>query len=236
MIEVRPELIAFDLDGTLVDSAPDLARSVNAMLETFGRPPVRLEKVRAWIGNGTSMLVQRALTGELEPTVEPKDLAEALAWFLDFYAAHLCEHGGLFPGVLEGLRKLKEEGYKTACITNKLSRFTLPLLEQLGVSPYLDFIACGDQFGRLKPDPLPLLETARRLGAEPERSLMIGDSDNDVKAARAAGYGVLCVGYGYRGDRALDELGADGLIDSIADLPPLLKRLPSDDGRWRRPR
>lgn len=226
MIGFRPELIAFDLDGTLVDSAPDLARAVDAMLESLGHAPAGLERARGWIGNGADMLIKRAMTGQMWPESEPEDFPEAMRLFLEFHEAHLCERGSLFPGVLEGLRDLKAEGYTTAVITNKLSRFTGPLLEQLDLTGYLDFIGSGDQFERIKPDPLPLLKTAELFGAAPERCLMVGDSHNDVQAARAAGYAILCVPYGYRGAGATPEqLGADGILDSIGELPALLKRL-----------
>lgn len=225
MIGFRPELIAFDLDGTLVDSAPDLAWAVDAMLESLGRAPVGLERARGWIGNGTDMLIKRAMTGEMWPESEPEEFQEGMRLFLEFHEAHLCERGGLFPGVLAGLQGLKAAGYATAVITNKLARFTEPLLERLGIAGYLDFIGSGDQFERIKPDPLPLLKTAERFGARPERCLMVGDSGNDVRAARAAGYAILCVPYGYRGEVATPEqLGADGILDSIGELPALLKQ------------
>jgi phosphoglycolate phosphatase len=225
MIGFRPELIAFDLDGTLVDSAPDLAWALDAMLARLGRPPVGLERARGWIGNGVDMLIKRAMTGQMWPESEPEDFQEGMRLFLEFHEAHLCERGSLYPGVLEGLRDLKAEGYATAVITNKLARFTEPLLDQLGLTGYLDFIGSGDRFERIKPDPLPLLKTAERFGARPERCLMVGDSANDVRAARAAGYAILCVSYGYRGEVATPEaLGADGILDSIGELPAILKR------------
>lgn len=220
----QPELIVFDLDGTLVDSAPDLAFAVDAMLERLGLPPRGLQEVRAWIGNGVSMLVKRALSGQMQPDKEPERFGEGLAAFTEIYAAHLCERGGLFPGVLEGLRELKRQGFRLAVVTNKPSRFTLPLLEQLGVAGYLDYIGCGDHFEQHKPHPEPLLKTAARFGVRPEHALMIGDSANDVRAARAAGYGVLVVSYGYCSAARVEDLHADGVIHSLAELPELLKQ------------
>jgi len=220
----RPDLIVFDLDGTLVDSAPDLAFAVDAMRSRLGLPPHGPEKVRSWIGNGVSMLVKRALTGEMHPQGEPERFAEGLALFSEFYAAHLCERGGLFPGVLEGLGELKRLGYRLAVLTNKHSLFTLPLLEQLGVDAYMDFIGCGDQFDRHKPHPEPLLKTAEKFGFAPEECLMVGDSENDVQAARAADFDIVCVTYGYRRCERAEDLEADALIHSIAELPELLKQ------------
>ncbi|MCU0735328.1 MAG: phosphoglycolate phosphatase [Methylotetracoccus sp.] len=215
----KPALIAFDLDGTLVDSAPDLADAVDAMLATLGRPSAGVEKVRTWIGNGVTMLVKRALTGEMWPAGDPPGFTEALSRFLNRYQTYVCERSRLYDGVLEGLKALKARGYRTACITNKHSRFALPLLRQLGVAAYLDYIGCGDQFDKPKPDPDPLLKTAERFSVEPEDCLMVGDSDNDVKAARAAGFGILCVSYGYRNVDRAEDLHPDGVIPSLAALP-----------------
>ncbi|WP_082411835.1 HAD-IIIA family hydrolase, partial [Methylogaea oryzae] len=170
------------------------------------------------------MLVKRALTGEMWPEGEPERFDQALPLFMEIYAAHVCDRGGLFPGVLEGVAELKRQGYKLAVLTNKHSKFTLPLLEQLGVAAYMDYIGCGDQFDKHKPHPEPLLKTAERFGVRPEQCLMVGDSTNDVQAARAAGYGILVVPYGYRSCERVEDLGADGVIDSIAQLPALLRR------------
>lgn len=221
---IHPALIVFDLDGTLVDSAPDLAYAADAMLAQLGLPARGVEAVRGWIGNGVPMLVKRALTGAMWPEGEPERFDEALGIFMQVYGDHVCERGGLFPGVLEGIAELKHQGYKLAVLTNKHSRFTIPLLEQLGVAAYMDYIGCGDQFDKHKPDPEPLLKTAERFGVRPEHCLMVGDSANDVQAARAAGYGILVVPYGYRSCERAEDLGADGVIDSIAQLPALLRR------------
>jgi phosphoglycolate phosphatase len=219
----KPELVVFDLDGTLVDSASDIAYSVDAMLEALGRSPVGEPRVRGWIGNGVGMLVKRALTGEMWPEGEPPGFGEALPLFMDTYEAHLCDRSRLFDGVAEGLARLKAEGYRLACNTNKNSRFTLPLLDRLGVSRYLDFIGCGDQFGKHKPDPEPLLKTAEHFGVEPSRCLMVGDSANDARAARNAGFMLVCVPYGYHGGAGVEILEPDAIVASIAELPALFK-------------
>lgn len=220
----KPALIVFDLDGTLVDSAPDLAHAADAMLARLGLPACGVDAVRGWIGNGVPMLVKRALTGELWPEGEPERFEEALGVFMQVYGDHVCERGGLFPGVLEGVAELKRQGYKLAVLTNKHSRFTIPLLEQLGVAQWMDYIGCGDQFDKHKPHPEPLLKTAERFGLKPGQCLIVGDSANDVQAARAAGYGILVVPYGYRSCGRAEDLGADGVIDSIARLPDLLRQ------------
>jgi phosphoglycolate phosphatase len=220
----RPDLIVFDLDGTLVDSAPDLAFAVNTMLARFGLPTRGEDQVRGWIGNGAPMLVKRAMTGEMWPYNEPERFDEAVDLFMQVYGDNMTERGGLFPGVLEGIRELKQRGCRLAVLTNKHSRFTVPLLEQLDVTPYMDYIGCGDQFEKLKPAPEPLLKTAERFAIKPEQCLMIGDSSNDVRAARAAGYGILVVSYGYHDCERVEDLQADGVIHSIAELPDLFKQ------------
>jgi phosphoglycolate phosphatase len=219
----RAELIVFDLDGTLVDSAPDLAYCADTMLGRMGRAPAGLERVRGWVGNGVAMLVKRALTFEMWPQGEPEGFAEALPLFMALYADNVCERSRVFPGVLEGIHALKAEGYTLACVTNKHSDFTLPLLEKLGVAQFLDYVGCGDQFQHHKPHPEPLLKTAERFGLTPDQCLMVGDSENDVEAARSAGYRIVCVTYGYRRCPNPENLNADALIESIADLPAFLQ-------------
>jgi phosphoglycolate phosphatase len=217
----RPSLIVFDLDGTLVDSAPDIAYSVDAMLEKLGLPPVGEGPVRHWIGNGPAMLVKRALTGEMWPVGEPARFAEAYPIFMAVYEANMCDRSRLFPGVAEGLAALRVAGYKLACNTNKNSVFTLPLLDHLGIAGCFDFTGCGDQFTKLKPDPEPLLRTAEYFGLEPAACVMVGDSANDGEAARRAGFGFVAVPYGYHGGAGVDVLGPDAVVGSIADLPTL---------------
>jgi phosphoglycolate phosphatase len=221
MLARKPELIVFDLDGTLVDSAPDIAYAVDTMLTRLNRPQAGEQKVRGWIGNGVAMLVKRALTGEMWPEAEPLGFDEALPLFMDIYEANICDRSRLFDGVAEGLAQLKAAGYRLACNTNKNSRFTLPLLDQLGVSHYFDFIGCGDQFEKQKPDPEPLLKTAERLGVQPARSLMVGDSANDALAARNAGFMLVCVPYGYHGGAGVEVLEPDAIVESFIELPAL---------------
>lgn len=137
----RPALIVFDLDGTLVDSAPDLTYAADSMLAELGLPARGVEAVRGWIGNGIPILVKRALSGRMQPENEPERFEEALAIFMQVYGEHVCDRGGLFPGVQEGVAELKRQGYRLAVLTNKHSRFTLPLLEQRGMAAYMDYIA-----------------------------------------------------------------------------------------------
>jgi phosphoglycolate phosphatase len=214
----RPGLIAFDLDGTLVDSAPDLVWAVNRMLEETGRDTAGFDTVRGWIGNGVPMLVKRALTRQMWPETVPQDYDSALARFKTLYAEHVYQLSRLYPGVLTGLQRIKADGYITACLTNKHSDFTVPLLACAGIAEYFDFVGCGNQFAKQKPHPESLLKTAARFSVAPSECLMVGDSENDVEAARAAGYAIVCVPYGYHRCEKPEELSADFLVDSLADL------------------
>lgn len=221
---MHPALIVFDLDGTLIDSAPDLTYCIDTVLQQLGRPPAGEAAVRSWIGNGVPMLVKRALTGEQWPPDQVAQFDHALALFMDLYSANLSARSTPFPGVLEGLAMLKARGFATACITNKHSRFTMPLLNDTEIAPYLDFVGCGDQFTHHKPHPEPLLKTAEHFTAAPTDCVMVGDSANDVQAARAAGYGAICVTYGYHNCERVEQLRADHYISSFTELPDLFAR------------
>jgi len=221
----RPELIAIDLDGTLIDSAPDLAFAASEMLKRLGRAQVAEERVRDWIGNGADMLVKRALTGEMVPEKNPVDFQRGLDVFSEIYADNVSVRSSLYDGVTEGLQRLQKAGFSLACLTNKHSRFTRPLMKRTGLGPYFDYVGCGDDFEQLKPHPSSLLKTAERFNVAPARSLMVGDSVNDVQAARAAGFQVFCVPYGYLNGLRVEDLNADLIIDSLADLPNVLENL-----------
>ena len=215
----RPKLIVIDLDGTLIDSAPDLTFAASEMLRHLGRAQVAEDRVREWIGNGADMLVKRALTGKMRPEEDPPEFQRALDVFSEIYAGNVSVRGSLYPGVIEGLQQLDEAEFNLACVTNKHSRFTRPLMERTGLGRYFDYVGCGDDFEHLKPHPLSLMKTAERFDVAPARSLMVGDSVNDVQAARAAGFQVFCVPYGYLNGLRVEDLNADLIIDSLADLP-----------------
>ena len=217
----RPELIALDLDGTLVDSAPDLAYAVEQMLMRLEKPVVSHDQVRGWIGNGVNMLVKRALTGRMDAEEDPDGFDRALRVFSDIYEQNISDRGTLYPGVLDGLRQLKSDGFVLACLTNKHSRFTHSLLDKTGLSDFFELVVCGDTFEQRKPHPMPLLKTAERFNADPTASVMVGDSINDIEAARAAGFKAVCVPYGYMGGYSVDELAADHVVNSLTELPAL---------------
>jgi phosphoglycolate phosphatase len=217
----RPQLIVIDLDGTLVDSAPDLVFAAQNMLAQLGREPVEAERIRDWVGNGVNMLVKRVLAGKTDPDETVNGFERAYRIFSDLYAANLSERSRIYPGVLEGLEELRQEGFLLACITNKHSRFTGSLLERIGLSGYFQSVVSGDTYEERKPHPMPLLKTAERFNIEPCKAVMVGDSVNDVRAARDAGFASVCVPYGYRGGYPVEALGADHVVESIAELPAL---------------
>ena len=213
-----PRLVMFDLDGTLIDSVPDLAAAVDRMLVELGRAPAGVEKVRDWVGNGARALVRRALAGGLDhAAVGEAETEEALARFLDIYAD--CHHlTALYPGVHELLEALSTAAVELAVVTNKPERFVAPLLEQVGLGGYFRWIIGGDTLPQQKPDPAALLQVMRLAGVEAAQSLFIGDSRNDVLAARAAGVPCIAVSYGYNHGRQIAEEEPSLVVDSLAEL------------------
>jgi len=204
-------LLVFDLDGTLVDSAPDLR----------GRPPLSLPQVKRMIGDGAPALVARALAAS---GTDPADAASALPRFIELYEADAVRLTQPYPAVPETLLALRRRGYRTAICTNKPQHATVTVLEGLGLLPLFDGIAGGDRFAVRKPDPGHLLGLIGAVDARPEAAAMIGDSENDAAVARSAGLPLVLMRYGYaRADLA--SLGADALLDDFAKLPAALDLL-----------
>lgn len=218
----QPKMILIDLDGTLVDSVPDLAYCVDAMMRRLGRPPHGEAAVRNWVGNGVERLVRRALIGQLNGEPDEADFEQAYPIFLDLYAENTSKRSLLYPGVREGIDYLKSAGYPLGCVTNKAARFTVPLLSDLGILDAFGVVISGDTLPKKKPDPMPLLHAAGHFGVAPIDSLMLGDSVSDVKAARAAGFGVVCVSYGYNHGQDIRDARPDAVIDSMIELKGLL--------------
>jgi phosphoglycolate phosphatase len=220
----KPQMILIDLDGTLVDSVPDLAFCVDAMLQVLGRSPQGEQKVRDWVGNGVERLVRRALTGTLDGEPDDASFRQAYPIFLDLYARNTSQRSRLYPGVREGIDYLKSAGYALGCVTNKAARFSEPLLKDLGIYEAFGILISGDTLARKKPDPMPLLHAAGHFRVEPGNALMVGDSVSDVKAARAAGFQIVCVSYGYNHGTDIREADPDAVIDSLAELKGLLEQ------------
>jgi phosphoglycolate phosphatase len=209
--------ILFDLDGTLLDSAPDLAAAANAMLAELGLPARDPAVVATYIGKGIPKLVERTLTGSLDAAADPVLFARALPMYERYYAEESGRRSVPFPGVIEGLRALHDAGLPLACITNKAERFTLDLLQRTGLDGFLPVVVCGDTVVRKKPDPEPVLTACARLGVRPADALMIGDSANDCQAARAAGCPVWRVPYGYNEGRPVETLDCDAVVPDLAE-------------------
>ncbi len=215
-------MILIDVDGTLVDSVPDLAYCVDEMMKQLDMPVRGVDKVRNWVGNGVDRLVQRALIGELDGDPEPALFEKARPIFLELYADNVSTRSVLYKGVREGLDYLKMQGYSLGCVTNKAAQFTIPLLKDLEVYEDFSIVICGDTLPKKKPDPLPLLYAAKHFNVSPQHALMIGDSISDVKAARAAEFQIVCMSYGYNHGEDIRNYNPDLVIDSMAELKDIL--------------
>jgi phosphoglycolate phosphatase len=218
----KPQMILIDVDGTLVDSVPDLAYCVDEMMKALNMPVHGEAKVRNWVGNGVERLVRRGLIGKLDGEPDQALFEKAYPIFLDLYEKNTSERSALYPGVREGLDYLKASGYELGCVTNKAERFTIPLLKDLGVHDDFKVIICGDTLKKKKPDPMPLLHAAQFFNTPPAQALMIGDSMSDVKAARAAGFHIICMSYGYNHGLDIRDSHPDAVIDSMAEVRQLL--------------
>jgi phosphoglycolate phosphatase len=209
---VRAVLV--DLDGTLLDTAPDLAAAANRMLAELGLPPRTVDEIASFIGKGVPMLVRRAL-GDAQSRFE-----EALPLFEGYYAEESGRQSVAYSGAREGIGRMRAAGLALACVTNKPERFTRELLERTGFA--FDVLVCGDQVVRKKPDAEAVLLACARLGVAPREALFIGDSQNDVDAARAAGCAVWCVPYGYNEGRPVPA--CDRVVATLAEAAEVISR------------
>lgn len=216
-----PNLVLFDLDGTLLDSVPDLALATDQMLLTLGRSPAGEEQVRSWVGNGAPMLVKRALSGQQEPSQAEFDqilFDRAFPLFLDLYGKCCAAKSQLYAGVRGFLDQLVVESVTMGLITNKPIGFTEPLLEEFRLQQYFSIVLGGDSLEQKKPDPLPLLHAMQQLQINPEQTLMVGDSRSDIHAARAAGCPVVAVSYGYNHGEPISRYQPDLIVDNLLEL------------------
>jgi phosphoglycolate phosphatase len=205
----------FDLDGTLVDTAADLAAAANRMLADLGRPALDEEGVRDYVGKGVVNLVRRCV--EATGGGSEEDHRKALEAFERHYIAGIADRSRPYPGVVDALAALERAGIAMGCVTNKAGRFTEPLLELTGLRRFFGVVVSGDTVERKKPHADPILYATGKLGAAPADTLMVGDSLNDVRSARAAGCPVVVVPYGYREGLALEDLGADAVVASVEE-------------------
>lgn len=203
----------FDLDGTLVDSIPDLAAACHAMLAELGQPPRTDDDIHRFVGKGMAVLVERCLTWEAAP--EASLLQAGIASFRRHYADINGRASTVYPGVVEGLEAFRGLGLPLGVVTNKPAAFTAPLLERMGLAGYFEVVISGDTLAFKKPRPEPLLHACTLLATEPGLNLHVGDSLNDIESARAAGCPVICVPYGYNEGWPVDSADCDALVSDL---------------------
>lgn len=212
-----PEALLFDLDGTLVDSVPDLAWAIQQMLAALSLPSATEQQVRDWVGNGAVKLVERALKQSSEEQAEAL-FDEAYVCFLEQYRDHLAVDTCLYEGVRPFLSYAQAEKIPMAVVTNKPYAFSQSILKSLQLSEFFSVVIGGDSCAEKKPHPMPLLEAARQLGVRAERCLMVGDSINDVSAARAASMPVVAVPYGYNHGQPIENAQPDLIVARLDQL------------------
>lgn len=220
--DARSSVLIFDLDGTLVDSAPDIAASVDYALSKINREIPDGEMVRSYIGNGVDRLIHRSLTFDINGVAEQNTFEIARSHFFEFYQKNVCRHSVLYPGVRDALQAFHDEGYGLACVTNKPIGLAAPLLDELGIGRLLTPQLGGDSLAEKKPSPRPLLHVAEHYGIPAGNCVMIGDSLTDVLAARNAGMPVVCVNYGYGDVVEMRAHEPDAMVGRFADIPALL--------------
>ncbi|MFA9440528.1 phosphoglycolate phosphatase [Uliginosibacterium sp. sgz301328] len=213
--------VLFDLDGTLVDSIPDLAEAVRLMLAELGEPSRSEQETRGFVGKGIPHLVRSALAAGRAPRNDD-EVRRAISVFSRHYAVTNGRKTTIYPGVLSGLSALHKLGVRMGCITNKDAAFTQALLRQLGLAQYFGAVVSGDTLPQKKPEPHQLWHACEQLGVERGEALMVGDSVNDALAARNAGIRVFLVTYGYSEGVPVDTIDCDGLLSSVVELPARL--------------
>jgi len=216
--------VLVDLDGTLLDTVADLAAAINRVHADLGLPPRDPALIATFVGKGLPTMVRRALAGTLEGNVDEALFQRAWTLFDGHYAAESGRQAKPYPGAREGIDRMRAQGLRLACVTNKSERFTLELLRDTGFLEAFEFAVCGDQVTRKKPDPEPFLLACERFAVSPGEALVIGDSENDVQGARAAGCPVWCVPYGYNEGRPFESLACDRAVATLAEAAELLER------------
>jgi len=221
---VNKKVIIFDLDGTLIDSVPDLALSINDMLEALHRNTFSQETIRFWVGNGAPILVKRALLGkkEINKPVDEKLFQKALSIFLDAYKKNLILSTHPYPHVTTTLHKLSQD-YTLALVTNKPFIFIEPILKNLGINMLFKVILGGDSLKEKKPSGMPLLHVCKQLKITPKEAVMVGDSSNDVLSAKSASIQTIGVSYGYNYGESIERYSPDIIIDQFDDILSLFR-------------
>ena len=211
------QLILFDLDGTLVDSASDLYRAMNISLNTLQLPMVTEQQIRQWVGQGSAQLCQDVLLNLLGE-VEPGQHQQLLTEFLNVYAAGVCVESRPYPGVTAFLHHVSQQNIKLACVTNKPQKLAEALLDELRLGHHFQLVIGGDTLAHKKPHPLPLLHCMETLQCESAATLMIGDSIHDMEAARRAGIDCIVVSYGYNHGEDIRDASPQQVVDNLTEL------------------
>ncbi|RCS58608.1 phosphoglycolate phosphatase [Parvibium lacunae] len=217
------QAVLLDLDGTLVDSAPDLVAAANSVRIELGLPTLPFDTVVNYVGKGAESLLHRTLTGDLAGRAEPALLARGMAIFARVYSEINGDQTTVYPGVRAGLDALLAEGLKLALVTNKPAQFTEPLLLKKSLLNYFDVIVTGNSCAHKKPHPEPLLFACQELGVAPTAAIAIGDSLNDAQAARAANMRVLAVPYGYNEGQDTRQLDVDGIVPNLLQAAQVIR-------------
>lgn len=218
------QAVIIDLDGTMVDTAPDFLVAINHMRADLDLAPLDLATVKRFVGKGSENLIHRVLAVDFSETQIQQHFATALAAYQHHYLAINGAYSELYPEVIEGLQALRALGLRLACVTNKPMAFTLPLMAKKEIASYFDVVYGGDSFARKKPDPIALLQVCTDFNLAPSQVLAIGDSSNDAQAARAAACPVLLVPYGYNHGEAIQNVESDGIVASLLEAAQLLSR------------
>lgn len=220
----QKQLLMFDFDGTLIDSAADLTAAVNVMMQQLGRDPYPLSSIKSWIGNGAPMLVKRALSGDIivNDTLSQTDIQAAEQLFLAAYEALDESQTTAYPEVSSGLKKLNDAGFTLALVTNKPIRFVPQIIEHFGWSPLFSKLTGGDSLPQKKPDPEPLLHTCQALNIDPNHAVMIGDSINDILAGKNAGIDTIGLSYGYNYGQDIRDCNPNFAFDDFKALTDFL--------------
>ncbi|MDP3609705.1 MAG: phosphoglycolate phosphatase [Methylophilus sp.] len=221
MSQFKVSALMFDLDGTLLNTAPQIAEAANAMLVELSLPTLPYAQIKSYIGEGAQMLIQRCLAGALNDTPDPSVMAKAQPVFFAHYANNVTESLP-FDGVQDGLDALKQRDLKLACVTNKPEKFTRPLLEASGLSPFFEIVVSGDTLSGKKPDPIQLHHICAEFDVMEMEAMLVGDSATDIAAAQAAGCFIVTVPYGYNQGKPIDESQVDAMIRDLTELPSLL--------------
>ncbi|MCU6435158.1 phosphoglycolate phosphatase [Undibacterium sp. Jales W-56] len=216
------QAVIIDLDGTMLDTAPDFLVAINRMRAELGLTPLDITTITNFVGKGSENLIHRVLAVDFDEATIATHFEAALAAYQHHYLAINGDYSRLYPKVIEGLDAMRARGLRLACVTNKPMNFTLPLLAKKGLSDYFAIVYGGDSFPRKKPDPMALLQVCRDFKLLPAQVLAIGDSSNDAQAARAAGCPVLHVPYGYNHGEAIQNVDTDGIVGNLWEAAQLL--------------